>query len=164
MQFLPHSLHCHTNHEPLLLCVCLSVCVWVCVCGFSCGSAQCPVGAHPFTPYLYSSLIAFFPPIVLVLNAEKIDIHWSIAKRSKYCPPQKAACPLKEVLNQSLPSWNKKVEPSGRKSWSVASCNENVPLLRHARVERLYNVNDMFPYKPWICYELCTHSLVNIAY
>lgn len=31
MQFLPHSLHCHTNHEPLLLCVCLSVCGYMCV-------------------------------------------------------------------------------------------------------------------------------------
>lgn len=35
-------------------------------------------------------------PIVPVLNAEKIDIHWSIAKRSKYCPPQKVACPRKK--------------------------------------------------------------------
>lgn len=37
-----------------------------------------------------------FFPIVPVLNAEKIDIHWSIAKRSKYCPPQKVLCPHKK--------------------------------------------------------------------
>lgn len=41
MQFLPHSFHRHTSYEPRLLCV------WL-----SCGSAQCPAGTHPVTPYL----------------------------------------------------------------------------------------------------------------
>lgn len=64
--------------------------VWCC-----CESAQCPLSTHSVTPYLYSSLIAF-SHVVPVFNAEKIDIHWSIAKQSKYCPPRKIVCPQKK--------------------------------------------------------------------
>lgn len=60
-------------------------------------------------------LLLFFapPPAGPVFNAEKIDIHWSIAKWSKYSPHQKGCESSEQELNQSL---NIKVELSGRKS------------------------------------------------
>lgn len=60
-------------------------------------------------------LLFFAPPLPQVLCSmqEKIDIHWSIAKWSKYCPHQKSCESSEQELNQSL---NIKVELSGRKS------------------------------------------------
>lgn len=60
MQFLPSSLHRHTDYKPQLLYV------WL-----SCGSVKCPAGTHPVTPYLCSSLIAFFPPHSSLVKCRK---------------------------------------------------------------------------------------------
>lgn len=72
-------------------------------------SAQCPAGTHPPTQHLCSSLIAFyfsfFLHIVPLFNAEKIDIHSSIAKQSS----SKGSHVLRRsVLNKSLPLCEKK--------------------------------------------------------
>lgn len=132
MQFFPPSFHRHTDYEPRLMHV------WL-----LCRSAQCPAGTHLVTPYLCSSLIAFSYSSPVKCRKNRYPLINS--KAVKILSSPKGHVSSEEVLNQSLPSWNKKVEPSGRKSWLVASCNKNVPLLRCIKVERLHNANDMFP-------------------
>lgn len=66
-----------------------------CVCGCRVAQRNVPqvhIQSHHTCSLQFS--YCFFP-LVPVLNAEKIDIQWSIAKRSKYCPPQKVTCPCK---------------------------------------------------------------------
>ncbi len=152
MQFLPHSIHRHTNYEPPRL-----LCVWL-----SCGSAQCPADTYPVTPYLYSSLIAFSHSSCVKCRKNRYPLIDS--KEVKILSSPKGQVSSEEVLNQSLPLWNKKFEPSGSKSWSVASCNENVPLLRCIKVERLYNANDNSLKIMEMLWTLYTHNWVNIAY
>lgn len=132
-------------------------------CGCMCRSAQCPADTRLVTPNLCSSLIAFFSLIVPLLNAEKNRYPLINSKAVKILSSPKGHVSSVEVSNQSLPWWNEKVEPSGRKSWLVASCNKNVSLLRRIRGERLHNANDMFPWKERTWY-VHTHNLVRIAY
>lgn len=84
MQFLLPSLPRHIHFEPQPTCLCLCGCS-----GVQRKVPQVQIQSHHICAV---PVIAFFSLIVPLLNAEKIDIHWSIAKRSKYCPPQKVAC------------------------------------------------------------------------
>lgn len=82
MQFLLRSFHHHTNHKRQ------------CVCGLV---SQCNVlQAHIQSHHTGTVPLLLCFPIVPVFKAEQIDIHWSIAKQSKICPPQKVACRRKK--------------------------------------------------------------------
>lgn len=93
-------------------------------CGCMCRSAQCPAGMRLVTPNLCSSLIASFSLIVPLLNAEKNRYPLINSKAVKILSSPKGRVSSVEVSNQSLPWWNEKVAPSGKKSWLVASCNK----------------------------------------
>lgn len=117
-----------------------------------CGSVQCPASTHTCAvPYCFLNMVP-------MLNAEKIDIHWSIAKQSKYCPPQR--CSTSPCLQET-----KGLEPSGRKSRLVASCTKMWNSCAASK-NRDYTMQMtcFFKNHEQVTNFVHTHNLVSIAY